>query len=738
MNIKQAISSLTLAALVVSPFSFNNLVEAATNDQHLKIVNNSTRNGNLSSAKAYTQVLEYGDKVGINYRFFYPYNGSIIFGQGDHEGDWEGVQLIIDKKTDKIIDAKYSQHEGSEWNLSKASIAPYTPIGDGQQYADGQNYSVDVNNNGQVVEVHESESGGELYVKTGSINANGKIKWNGAHKYDNGGKNPSVALLDDGTVIATHQSESSTSPNLYSYVGKIDGTTVVWNAGNNSGTKYDSGKNSYIDATNDGVVVETHENRSGGELYIRTGQIVNGAIDWNSSRKYDNGKRSSIAVNDSGTVVETHENKSGGTLYKYTGRITNNGTKVTWDQGDFSGERYDSGANSSVTLANDGTIIEAHENQSKGKLYISKNFDSPNKISEQSYAVKPNVSIGTDTKDFVLLKTDINTEDGQDMHSSAWTVGDIERPIMYSAINSHANYNYAGDITRDDATGAALLPEATDLGPVWDISRNFELVSFDKNNSLYHWAQKFDGKWGNSSNSPTYSIGKGWFKNNDNVNAPSTGDVTDLTTEDYAAAANYAEKYAPSVFLHGDDNYRPSSIDWYLNQVELKEGSTKLLNAGEVNRWSLLGEDVNVSLSVESFNHSNNTTSQKTGETYDGKSVVEVSANGLNSTDFVNQTIYINPNGKTYSLGVWLKTSDGAPSQTVSLRMRSQGNNDGGNGDNDIYSTFDITNEWDYYTLTYSFDKPADWLRTTIYPAGFKSGTGTILTAGADIKQVIE
>ncbi|MEI5906326.1 hypothetical protein WAK64_04570 [Bacillus spongiae] len=737
MNFKKTISSFTLAALIVSPFS-SNIAAAETSDQNLDIVNNSTRNGNLSSAKAYTQVLEYGDKVGINYRFFYPYNGVITLGLGSHEGDWEGLQLIIDKNKNEIIDAKYSQHEGSEWNLSNAAIAPFAPIGDGEQYADGKNFSVDVNNNGQVVEVHESESGGELYVKTGSIKSNGTIEWNGARRYENGGKNPSAALLDDGTVIATHQSESSISPNLYSYVGKIEGTTVEWNDGDNSGDRYDSGKNTTIDVTNDGVVVETHENQSGGNLYIRTGQVVGGAINWNSSRKYDNGKRSSIAVNDDGDVVETHENESGGTLYKYTGRINNSGTKVNWDQGDFNGDRYDSGSNSSVTLANDGTIIEAHENQSTGKLYISKNFKDTTKISEQASAVKPNVSIGTDTKNFVLLKTDINSTDGQDMHSTAWTVLDRERPIMYSGINSHANYNYAGDITRDDAFGSALLPEETDLGRVWDISQNFELLSYETNNSLYHWSQQFEGKWGKSSNSPTFSPGKGWFKNNDHVNAPSSNDVIDLTTEDYESAADYAEEFAPSVFLHRNDDYRPSSIDWFLNQVELWEGSTKLLNAGEVNRWSLVGEDVNVSLSVDTFNHSNNTTSEKTGETYNGKAVVEVKANGANTTDYVNQTIYINPNGNTYTFGVWLKTSDGSPSQSVTLRMRSQGNNDGGNGDNDYATTFDITNEWEYYTVSHSFSTSADWLRTTIYPAGFQEGQGSILTAGADIQQVIQ
>ncbi|WP_335871864.1 Vps62-related protein [Bacillus sp. 2205SS5-2] len=94
---------------------------AAEEDQYLRIKDSWVRDGDLDSAKAYVHVLEYGDYIGLNYRFFYPYNGNIGGGgiltkSGAHEGDWEGVKFLIDKNTGKIEEFLPSAHDNEhDW-----------------------------------------------------------------------------------------------------------------------------------------------------------------------------------------------------------------------------------------------------------------------------------------------------------------------------------------------------------------------------------------------------------------------------------------------------------------------------------------------------------------------------------------------------------------------------------------------------------------------------------------------
>ncbi|MEI5906695.1 Vps62-related protein [Bacillus spongiae] len=79
----------------------------------LKIEDERIESGDIDSAPSYTHVFEYNGKIGIDYRFFYPVNGPLGGSAGYHEGDWEGVKVIIDKEAEEIIQIKPSAH-GSE------------------------------------------------------------------------------------------------------------------------------------------------------------------------------------------------------------------------------------------------------------------------------------------------------------------------------------------------------------------------------------------------------------------------------------------------------------------------------------------------------------------------------------------------------------------------------------------------------------------------------------------------
>ncbi|MFS1519439.1 hypothetical protein V1503_23710 [Bacillus sp. SCS-151] len=126
------------------------------------------------------------------------------------------------------------------------------------------------------------------------------------------------------------------------------------------------------------------------------------------------------------------------------------------------------------------------------------------------------------------------------------------------------------------------------------------------------------------------------------------------------------------------------------------------------------------------------------------RDVFKITATGENG--YVNKTfdgddIYSlsreDINNGTFRFFIAMKTADDSPSQTVSLRLRNQGNLNGGNGDNDTIQTFTITNYWALYSVVQTFDKPAEWIRATIYPAGFKTGdTGSVLVANANLDYI--
>ncbi|MEI5905545.1 carbohydrate binding domain-containing protein [Bacillus spongiae] len=106
-----------------------------------------------------------------------------------------------------------------------------------------------------------------------------------------------------------------------------------------------------------------------------------------------------------------------------------------------------------------------------------------------------------------------------------------------------------------------------------------------------------------------------------------------------------------------------------------------------------------------------------------GDSTAKLTAN--QSSGYVNNTIYLDPNNNTYTFSVWLKSEE---TREATIRLRSQDNLNGGNGDNDTIKTVQLqANEWQKVEVTETFDEEAEWIRTTIYPAGYRSdNTGSI------------
>jgi hypothetical protein len=87
----------------------------------------------------------------------------------------------------------------------------------GVNYDDGKNPHIAINNQNEVVEVHQVTGATLLHYRRGTV-SEGKITFAASQRYDNEAWEPAVALLDSGLVLEVHSSFEG----LYSRTGKLD------------------------------------------------------------------------------------------------------------------------------------------------------------------------------------------------------------------------------------------------------------------------------------------------------------------------------------------------------------------------------------------------------------------------------------------------------------------------------------------------------------------------------------
>jgi hypothetical protein len=133
----------------------------------------------------------------------------------------------------------------------------------------GRHPAVAVNNNGQVVELHDTAAG-DLWYWTGAIASDASIAWRRHGRYG-AGQTPAVALNDDGWLVEVDQ--STTGSTLYSRVGQLDGQgEITWSAA----ARFDTGTMPSVQfiASSSGATVR--------EIHLAVGgatMSVNGALD---------------------------------------------------------------------------------------------------------------------------------------------------------------------------------------------------------------------------------------------------------------------------------------------------------------------------------------------------------------------------------------------------------------------------------------------------------------------------
>ena len=169
------------------------------------------------------------------------------------------------------------------------SIVWSSPI---YSYDGGMRPQVAINDSGTVVEVHETNNifNHKLYYHTGHIVKIGEsyyMDWDsGASgiQYD-AGRNPHITLDNEGNVIEVHESPIN-AENLHYRRGRVNNevTRVDWApAASNGRFQTGNAEDPAVSLSNDGFVLEAHNTYSPKNVIVQYGQVnetTDNVVDW--------------------------------------------------------------------------------------------------------------------------------------------------------------------------------------------------------------------------------------------------------------------------------------------------------------------------------------------------------------------------------------------------------------------------------------------------------------------------
>ncbi len=118
------------------PESAQSFYEAARRAQQgapfqlIENTNKATLGG--ATVPTYFQERTFGGQTRINYWWFYGYQHPCFQGQGAHNGDWENVQVILNRQQTAVAAVIYGQHGGHYTRIAGPRDAPCTPDGTGR------------------------------------------------------------------------------------------------------------------------------------------------------------------------------------------------------------------------------------------------------------------------------------------------------------------------------------------------------------------------------------------------------------------------------------------------------------------------------------------------------------------------------------------------------------------------------------------------------------------------------
>ena len=154
------------------------------------------------------------------------------------------------------------------------------------------------------------------------------------------GVHPAVAINDHGQIIEVHKSESQST--LWYWTGQLqdDGTVIWWHHG-----RYDNGRNPVIALNNHGRFIEIHRSDGDDDLWYWTGTIgPDGDLVFQHNEEFDSGVQPSVAFDDLDGLSfrEIHQSPSdSSTHWDWFATINESDGRVSWGaHGTTSDERF--------------------------------------------------------------------------------------------------------------------------------------------------------------------------------------------------------------------------------------------------------------------------------------------------------------------------------------------------------------------------------------------------------------
>jgi hypothetical protein len=216
-----------------------------------------------------------------------------------------------------------------------------------------------------VVEVHQSQSRTTLWYHVGRLTGD-FVAFGPSHKYDNG-IHPACAVNRAGSVVEVHRTQNVFSTGMFCRVGRADAEVKTIDFGDSH--EYDTGDVPRVALNDSDVVVEVHEaNTPSINMWYHVGRLdaARKRVDFGGSHRYDTGVTPSIALNNQNVVVEVHQAPGlSDNLWYRVGTVDVDRRTIS-----FGGStKYDTGANPSVALTDDGLVIEVHRSQTFRTLW---------------------------------------------------------------------------------------------------------------------------------------------------------------------------------------------------------------------------------------------------------------------------------------------------------------------------------------------------------------------------------
>ncbi|WP_196894331.1 hypothetical protein [Aureivirga marina] len=268
---------------------------------------------------------------------------------------------------EESIETEKVEAISNNWKVNYISEVVFSSA---KSFDPSQRPTIAMNAKGQIISVHQSNGIlNKLYYNNGILNSNNEnIFWGSSHGYDSG-QWPIVAMNDNGVVVEIHETSNVMNDFIWYHVGIWNENKMEFGSSHKlyKDDLYSQGAKPSITINNNNQVIVIYESYGSTPVSIHynigTVNLATKEIDWVQgkgieaiSNQTHNPHFPKVTMNNSGDVLlvwyknENNEEKT----YYITGK--QNGLSLVWNQAKV----YGNGSYPNTTLNDDGSVIEIH------------------------------------------------------------------------------------------------------------------------------------------------------------------------------------------------------------------------------------------------------------------------------------------------------------------------------------------------------------------------------------------